>query len=572
MISRHPPLPLLNARSALAWEFRERGRRELVMAVVAALTIPVMLRLADFMTRLNLYRASGSWGEPTAWPSSVHLAALVVQLATAVPLAWSFIARMDRHYVLPVSSRDLFLMRLVHGATFVTIAVVINNVLARLILGTDWPVVAPALYGIVGWTAALWIGVRYRGQDWRIAVGSTFVACVLLGGLMWHLFRFDGREYVDQPFTPLGIEEVGLLIATALALSRAALGAGELDRCALTGAAAYFPEHTEGALPDRLGLRGVVTTRPLSPYRTSWGALLAEEWRRNGMLYPIAAGITTALFCLIVLGAAIDEYRLTRHFSGLPDLVSAVALCGGVFLFAGAFLQVATSSHGRQTLRHGSQPLWKLTLPITDRHLAAVALGRQLLSNIAAMLASWLILLTFWLAFYGLMWVLGQDLQMRELRNQFQRPRISESAHGLFLMLVAAWVASGISEASLQTGRRWCVAIPHGLLIGFMLSLSIVSMFYRNPESYIGFCVLIGMLVSIASVIVVVRAGVIPLWWGVTAFGLWAVSWGVQESLTSFWRGDPISEFWRWTHGFAMSLVMLPISLPPLAVAWNRRR
>jgi hypothetical protein len=462
-------------------------------------------------------------------------------------------------------------MRLVHGTVFVVSAVVIDTVLGRSILWTDWPILPPTLYGIVGWTGALWIGVRFRGQDWRVALASTFVACALFGGLMWHLFRFYGREYVEQPFAPMGVEEMGLLVAMALLLSRATLRAGELDRCALSGAAAYFPMHKEGAEPVQVGLPGAVATKKLAPYRTAWGALLSEEWRRNGVLYPIAAAVATTFFSLIILGTTLDEYRLSGHFGTLPDLVSGAAGFGFGFLFLGAFLQVAASSHGRQTLRYGTQPLWKLTLPMADRHLAMIALGRQLLSNAAAMLACWVILLALWLALYAMMLGLGQHLKLQELRGQLQRVSVGESAHGLFLVLVAAWVAAGISEASLQTGRRWCVGIPHGLLFGFWPGLMISSTLFRGPEMYVGFCLLVGMMVSIASVVAAVRAEVIPLWWGVAAFGLWAAAWAGRSYLTSF-GNVPTPPWLVWHYFFAMSLVMLPISLPPLAVAWNRRR
>jgi hypothetical protein len=581
MISRNPPLPLLNARAALAWEFRERGRRELFMAVVAALTIPVMLKLADFLWRLIMYRSTGSWGDPTEWSALVHLASLIVQLASAVPLAWQCIARMDRQYVLPVSSRDLFQTRFVHGAAFVALATVIDNGLARLILGTDWPIVAPTLYGAVGWTAALWIGARFRGQELRVALASALVSCLIFAALMWHLFKFDGRVFVEQPFTPMAIEEVGILLGIGWLLSGAALRAGELDRCGLTGAGAYVPIKSGETSAIPVERTRALLARKLSPYRTSWSALFSEEWRRNGVLYPVAAAITTVVFCVITLLAAISNIQ-AAHLSELSQILPGAITTGIGFVLIGPFLQVAASSHGRQTLRHGTQPFWKLTLPIPDRHLAMVAVGRQLLSNTAAMLACWMIGLSFWMLLCGLtllyrLWLglgPGGTFPMADLRGQLEQFFQGTSPVVPLLLLVNAWVATGVSEAALQTGRRWCVGIPHGLLIGYWLSLAalVITLSPRMGEWYLGLSAFVGMMVSIASVIAAVRASVIPLWWGVVAFFLWGVVWTGFAFLLSIQSGPAQPVSLMWTEFFALSSVMLPIALPPLAVAWNRRR
>jgi hypothetical protein len=152
---------LLTPRSALAWEFWARGRRELLLAVLAGLTVPLVLRLGEFLWRFEWYRSSGQWGEKTSWPASVHLATLTVQTLTAVLMGWSIFVKSERHYALPVATRDLFLSRLVNGTAFVVAGMGIGTLLARLILWTDWPVATPALYAGVGWVAALWIGTRW---------------------------------------------------------------------------------------------------------------------------------------------------------------------------------------------------------------------------------------------------------------------------------------------------------------------------------------------------------------------------------------------------------------------------
>jgi hypothetical protein len=80
-----------------------------------------------------------------------------------------------------------------------------------------------------------------------------------------------------------------------------------------------------------------------------------------------------------------------------------------------------------------------------------------------------------------------------------------------------------------------------------------------------------GMQGSIASVIGAVRAGVTPRIWGIAAFALWGVGRTRQSCMASLLH--PSHPAWmEWHLVVAMSLVMLPILLPPLAVAWNRRR
>ena len=542
------------------------------MAVLAGLTVPLVLRLGEFLWRFEWYRSSGQWGEKTSWPASVHLATLTVQTLTAVLMGWSIFVKSERHYALPVATRDLFLSRLVNGTAFVVAGMGIGTLLARLILWTDWPVATPALYAGVGWVAALWIGTRFRGQDWRIALAGSLVACLLFCGLLWHLYRFDGWEYVEQPFAPSGVEEIGLLVAAVLWLGGAALRAGELDRCGLAGERAYVP------LPESMRSKPVLelpatkeAARPLRPYRFSWIALLAEDWRRNGWLYPVAAAIVTAFFGVIVVGASLDEYRRSGYVGELPDIPSGAAGFGVGFLFLGAFLQVAASAHGRQMLRHGTQPIWALTLPVADRHVAAVAVLRQLLSNASAMLACWVVAIALWGVLYLLLLVLGQSSRVSELVEHLRRMGRGDPSHGLFVALIAAWVATGVSEASLQCGRRWCVAIPHLILIGTWFVAVAFAIAFREGEFFIGLCSWVGMLASIFSTLVAVRAKVIPWTWGVAALVLWGLTWTAYKYLSAF-QLSPSPAWFEWQGFFALSLVMLPISLPPLAVAWNRRR
>ncbi len=409
-------------------------------------------------------------------------------------------------------------------------------------------------------------------QDWRIALAGSLVACLLFGGLLWHLYRFDGWEYVEQPFAPSGVEEIGLLVAAVLWLGGAALRAGELDRCGLAGAGAYVPLPESVRSKPALELPATKEAAPpLRPYRFSWIALLAEDWRRNGWLYPVAAAIVTAFFGVIVVGASLDEYRRSGSIMELPDIPSGAAGFGVGFLFVGAFLQVAASAHGRQTLRHGTQPMWALTLPVADRHLAAVAVLRQLLSNASAMLACWVVAIALWGVLYLLLLAVGQGPRASELVEHLRRMGRGDPSHGLFLTLVAAWVATGVSEASLQCGRRWCVAIPHMILIGTWFIAVACAIAFRGGELFVRLCLCVGMLASIFSTLVAVRAKVIPWTWGVAAVVLWGLTWTAHKYLSAF-QHSPSHAWLEWQFFFALSLVMLPISLPPLAVAWNRRR
>jgi hypothetical protein len=128
-----------------------------------------------------------------------------------------------------------------------------------------------------------------------------------------------------------------------------------------------------------------------------------------------------------------------------------------------------------------------------------------------------------------------------------------------------------VAEATIQTGRRWLTLVPHLLLFGFWTSAVMIEMLFHGSTVYVGFSLLVAAALSVASVVLAVRSGRIPFSWGVAAFALWAVARGTLSYLECFQLVR--TPLWmQWHFLFATALVMLPISLPPLAVAWNRRR
>jgi hypothetical protein len=568
MLARTSPPLLLTAEAALGWEFWTRFRRQLPLTLTAMCLLPLLVGLSRRAGQLILWVRFHEWEQRGgALSPQFHLGALMVQIA-AVLLVLLAIPPLSRAFLLPLTTRALFRARMWQVTAAACIAMTLSTFVNNVILGTDWPYAAPILFATVAIAAAHWIAVEFRGREWRIGAAGGVVVALLVWRLRSHFYDGSTGVWTEHPFENFHIPE-GLALATAFAaISRRTLMAAEWERCAARGMNA-----------DEVSRASRVPARPAVPHGFAWTAMLSYEWRRNGTLFPVTVAVAALLGFGLHLGMIIRDMLRSSIGNGGLHLLKEFAsgefiLLLGFAVFAySPLLQVFTMSSGRRVLAGRGLETWPLTLPASNRKIANVALARALLSGLVGAAIWWLI---------GFSCLIGAQILLRSRGDAALADAMLSSipsnrfqlAVSVVLASATGWTLAGVVEACVLSGRRWVAALPYTILFGLFVLFAVVEAMFQHQvdESWIW---ALAACIAVAAFATALLRGELG-WRGVAVcLALWiamvvaipaAKGWDFRYLPVREQRGISLAEL------LGSLCVTLPITLPPLAVGWNRSR
>lgn len=571
LTSSSPPI-LLSAESALSWEFWNRFRRQLPLTLMAMCLPPLVV---------GLFRRGGQW---MGWlryqewislgslPAAFQLAALTVQLA-AVLLVLLALAPLSRAYVLPVATRSLFRRRVAQATTGACIAMVLATGISNAILGTNWPYRAPILFAAVAVAAALWIAVEFRGREWWIGGVGTAAAAVLFLCLRRNFLDSESRAWEEEPFSRFALMDALTLAAALVVLWSRTLYVGELDRCAA---------RETNREPMRAAAATVRHDARALPLRSSWRAMLSWEWRLNGWLFPLAIVVSAFIGYGTALSLSIRDFRQSGAVIFPTEFINpSFIFLVGFFIFAyGALFQVVTTSAGRRLLAGHRPESWPLTLPASNQKIGYVSLSRSLLSALAAAAAWWLIgllhmgIIQVYLRIQGAGALADGMLEELSWRHWHER----QLTMAVIMLGTVGWTLAGVVEASILSGRRWIALLPPAGLFLLILTLTAIELVFRTTDFLTFNLLALSAAGALGALVAAVRSGELGWRGAAGCVGLW-IATAIVLDLARLWdlptglfQHELLQSRASALMLLATTCVTLPITLPPLAVGWNRSR
>lgn len=528
--------------AAITRDFLSRGRWNLLLGVLGALTLPFLILGQNVLDRT---------GPPSedlrVFLSFVTLLLEIVSFGAAIFTAHGSPVRL---YPLPATTWMLIVCRLVPSMVAAAAMHVMVTSVLNVIYHLEWPLWGPALF-LASAAACLHGALWFAGHTQL----SQATAMGLLAGTLgcWLKTRFG--EFQAAPshlWTELNAMEV---LTMALA------------------AVAGFVLAYEGASRDRRGdawnwIRAADWLERLSRQSFSGRnvsilsqrqAQFACEWSQKGWMLP--ASLT------ILLAAAILFCVFGPPKTAARDLPQVALVCGWL-LIAGAV--PGGMVFGKCSRAHGNQMgSFMASRPATNGELARAALQTMGLS----LLATWVL----WLGMVFLLMTFAYFAVPNSGDRLFRMPQ-----QGFLLAVVPcaalSWILAGLACSLTLTGRpRFIVAILVGLL-GSVIGTVLFATQSLTPEQRDAFNAIwlygsgAGFAGGTAVSFIVARSkqcvATRTPWLALTVWCVLAVA-----------QLGPVRQYLGLQNGAAQAfilglfaLALAPFATVPLAISWNRHR
>lgn len=445
-----------------------------------------------------------------------------------------------RLYCLPMETWLLAVCRLLQAAATVIALYLITTAAYNELFGTVWPLMAP-LFGLIvlAWWIQAW---SWALLDFRIGKLLALLAVILsLGyGIAWHLRleTADGPAIIWREYSLIEV-----LALTVYAVGAFAVGLHAVAR------------HRHGdaigldVWLDRLaGWWKRLFVQRLPRFESAEQAVYWLEWTRRGVAMPaLMAFLATAV---PVIGAM----RVAGGWCS-PMHVLEVQLVLGLAMFPQlAFIFGMVLGHRNTNSSATHYDSYSATRPLTDAALSSIFLR----SSLRSIASAYAVATACCLPVIG--WVCWQQgpAELASLTRKI--PLFAELGPWAIPVVyvasfLASWATMGIGATIVLVGRMrwiaWCVGLPIGLLVGWMILINVVL-----PRP-------ISLIVSAA---------------GAGAFGLvcllvtlWAFTRAARRGLTTLGAGWISLFAWLALCGAALaivSLLPLPASPPPAIVRY----
>lgn len=554
-----------NSVQALLWEVWRPNRIRCITTMVSMLCVPGIMTLVS-LPRHPLEMRYGDF-LPMSWES--QMITLWVNLIICVLSVGYGMGYPTRHYALPVTTRQLVLIRLIPGALSCSLLSLAVSGLFNQLFNAGFPYLGPTLtYGIGYLAGYALVSIFYARENMRTLAGlgaGLIVGFWIFGHYpTWWNFGLQFRWPVVGPL------ELGVLVATVV-LSWALLESVlTLDR---KGWGWAQPSHrSESQEAERY-----IHHSPARRFRSAFGALYWQEWRQDGWLWPLGLASTFAM----VVTIHFSTFLYGGHVGFPEDTASEIVTITFAFLVMGALLPWclgAVTRQGRKSQADKPLPTSISTLPISDKTLAWVTILRSM----ASVGMSWLcvgLIAVVWATCRSLV---ADGVNWATLFSSRGNPNYWMAVFGIASYLIlTAWLTIGVGAATGLSGRSWIVFLPI-LFILFWIGAGVLSIIvdHSTAEALLTLvATVIPVWLAVGTIAAYVRGGsrgvigIETLLLGV-AILLFVESLFVAELLYTSVSHPMTGVRWGtiWRFGLFLTVAAAPPAVVPLSVHYNRHR
>ena len=520
---------------AMTWEMLHRGRWTLLAAFLTANALPIALFTA--------LRQDGAFDPHDQSVVIMHM--VLMQIGAFIVGAAVLAAQGDaaRLYVFPLPTSTLVAWRLLPAMGFMFLQSVASTVMLNALFPLDWPLWGPAMFLAVALAAiyaAIWLAEK---SGWVVC--SLTVVSALLG--LWNKSRYG--EIFSQPkhmWREVTAGEVAAMLAVAL--------------CAYGLAVFAVARNRRGDSLPELGIvawlrQAFDTAADVGrPFRTPADAQFWHEWRRKGWAMPAAM-----MFCVC---GGVGCWML---FSRDPRALAEGFFAGGLLLSLLALIcGVVLGNTGPQDSN------FEIGSFLATRPLTSAAMARTILKMAAlSVLAAWAVWAVAFLAIYLLMLTTASvpAVALPKPLGWWYFPAT----------LLGPWIATTMGIAVGLTGRMQLFVKAACGALAVAVAASIISQYAFSPPLRLQVW---HFLVATAGVTLVLVAA----WTAVMArrrklieavavyfmVAAWAILSGLAVLDFALAPRAPV-QVYIFVAGLA-ALVLAPLGIAPLALAWNRVR
>lgn len=519
---------------AMTWELFSNSRWGLPCALLGGQALPWLL--------LAALRKEGAFDSAEESHIVIHIVIALINATTFGTAIMSSQGHPKRLYTFPVSSATLVAWQMLPAMAVLFVESVLSMVLLNAVFKLDWPIWGPALFMACGLAAVQGVMWLTEKSVWLIFAVSVVGS---VGGL-WFMSRYGivlGRPaHLWRDVTPA--EMLTMLAAVALSYRVAVAGVSR-DRCG-------EGLHSEAL---RAWIERLLDPAPAfgQPFRTPLAAQFWFDWRQKGAMPWLVAFLLAASFCGWVL------------FNRDPPFLLDGCLTLGYFLPIMGFVMGMVIGTSGPADGKFEMSQFLATRPITNSNLARIILKTTLLNVIGA----WLVWCLTVVCVLLLLWAAGA------LPSQWL-PAEMRWWHPLAILL-GSWLTTALMSCLILCGhQRFLGAVffgGFGLIIGGILfgkwGLSDIQRewFHQTMLVLCGTAFTVGTAWAFIAARrrVLIRSQTVPIA---------AIAWLTATALAAFelaWRHGQSLPMIVLLAGLA-ALVVAPIALTPLALAWNRHR
>jgi len=289
------------------------------------------------------------------------------------------------------------------------------------------------------------------------------------------------------------------------------------------------------------------------------------HWQAGRTLLLMGTIFVVPLLLVIFLGMTAD--RDGRELEGLVAMLTMMPMLGSLLVGAALGFDTVSSGTRREMKKHLA------VLPVSDRDLA-----RTMLATFAKTLCGlWSIVFVMCgLALAGFCAAMGSEMAVQELRQLKMFKQLGFGAVPLQLLfsIQLMWTVGGLTAALAYTGREQFfskVILAFVVVVGFPGIIG-VRLFVPEGQQDAVLTAIVGGLALVTLGLVgwsyrrarqreLLGTGLVH-----AAFAVWAVEAGLSLIVL------PVPLPLRLALSVLLGLGVLPITMSPLAVAWNRHR
>lgn len=550
---------LLTPEDAIRWEFRRRLWMQLPAVVAAQMVLPVILLLVWLTHALRTWLGTGRLPPLDELPHQLHLVLMVIQLLVTVLMVVTLVTPSFRHFTLPMSTGRLIRTQLLSGIAAVGLTLFATTAVVNLLWWTNYPLIAPALYGAAALSVGAVLEMKYRGRQWMTLLwGSVFAGGFYLA-LLGHFY--SGWSFmIEHAWSDMTASECAALVMLTAGGVWLAPSAAQRLRLGVGPGPATDLAAISLQLPASLRDRHPAITFVDWELRTQTGALIVTG---------IAFGVLIFGTALAAFFADLWENRGQTH---MPFVEPTFMISIGIYIGSGLLL-LGVSPRGRQALVGTHSSRWSLLLPLSDTRMADLSTLAAFIGSVLGAGCLFLLGVVTHLLIWATLSVAAEDTVRayweRNLVNSLWNvPGWNHSPSyvlgAAIRVLAVGWGILGVCQAAMLTGRRGWACLPFLALLGMpflmMFSSVLLGMRFANEMLMPGLFALATGGLSLAGVAGVVSHFARPWRRLIVASVLWIV---VATLLVATEPDLSISAVWLITCATG---VTLPLTLPPLAL------